>query len=359
MTHRTSLLLASLALVVGAIAFSACGGGGKSESKSDGGSGSPEAAAKTFILRTLGLFSGDTTPDQFLESFAPECREGVKASDLAGVVGLIRLFAPQLADADIEDIDLGKVTTEKVSDGVRVHAEDPNSARVKSKGKWVPIDEFFTNLGFDSDDSPADTTDDLVVVNRDGKWYIGDCSTLREFASPFGETTPTSGATPSRGSTPSTGATTSASPVVGGNRSSPTRLGQPATVDNDKWQVTVVRTNFDAWLAVKAANQFNDPPAANEKMVLVTVRVKNVSKSSDAENIDDFSFAMTGSRNQLYTPYSEKTSCGVIPNELDANLFAGGETEGNVCFKVPSDETGLLLVWDSNFGRNLTFFALQ
>ena len=36
-------------------------------------------------------------------------------------------------------------------------------------------------------------------------------------------------------------------------------------------------------------------------------------------------------------------ACGVVPDELGAELFPGGGTEGNLCFQVGENEGGFVL----------------
>jgi hypothetical protein len=110
---------------------------------------------------------------------------------------------------------------------------------------------------------------------------------------------------------------------------------------------------------VQAANSFNEPPGADERLLLVTVRARNISGNQRPENVDAFAFRMVGSRNELYDQFDSKSDCGFVADGLDADLFPGGQTEGNVCFKVPTGETGFLLVWEEFFGDKLTYFALE
>jgi hypothetical protein len=93
-------------------------------------------------------------------------------------------------------------------------------------------------------------------------------------------------------------------------------------------------------------------------MVMVRVRARNIASGSQPESVSDFDFKLTGSRNELYSSFSQRNTCGSIPDEIGANLFPGGQTEGNVCFKLPADETALLLVWQATRG-DLTYFKLE
>jgi hypothetical protein len=121
----------------------------------------------------------------------------------------------------------------------------------------------------------------------------------------------------------------------------------------------VLAVNRDAWPVVQAASRFNDAPAASEKMLMVTVRAKNVATQDKPENIDDFSFRLTGSKDKLYNAFDSERQCGTIPSELDEDLYPKGEAEGNICFKVPADETAFVLVWEDFFNDELTYMALE
>jgi hypothetical protein len=69
-----------------------------------------------------------------IDSFAPECREGVTASDIAAAVGFISVFLPQLADVEIEAVDLGKLIFETTDEGILVLPEDPDASASVGQG---------------------------------------------------------------------------------------------------------------------------------------------------------------------------------------------------------------------------------
>lgn len=357
--NQSSRLRPLLLLAVLALPLVACGGGGGGGGRAiQGASSSDEEAAGRAATEAievfLGILTGASSGQDLINIFAPECREGVKASDINGVLALIRVFAPQLADAKIDDLDLGKLSFNKTSEGIEVNVTDPEAVQVKANGKWVKATDYFESLGLDESDTSISEDVPTLMVKRDGKWYIGDCAELQDVSGGFGSG-PSS--TPSRSATSRPGASPTPS-GPGSSRTTPIRLGQSGRVEN-LWEITVTAVDRDAWPKVQAASRFNDPPAANEKMLLMTVRARNISTNQKPENLDAYSFKLVGSRNQLYDLYSPKTDCGTIPNDLDADLFPNGQTEGNVCFKVPSDETGFVLIWEEFFGDKLTYFALE
>ena len=350
------------ALAALALLLCACGGGSDGDSGGGGGGLSEKRAgelAEQYVLNVFGILTGDVKPQELIDSFAPECREGVKASDIAAAIGFISIFVPQLADAKIEDVDLGKLKFEKTDEGILVTPEDPNAIRIKVDGKFVNADEFFSELGFDDsgDDSPADAAEALLIVERDGKAYLGECSELQDFSGADSEdpvpTPSNSGTTSTRAPSnvatlaPSTSTSTPAAGTnrPGGTRATAVSLGANVVVEGT-WRVSVTSVNKDAADVVEANSFFFEEPAANERMVLITVKAENISKDDEAQSIGDFEFNLTGSRNQLYNSYDDEYSCGFLEESLQADLFPGGQASGDICFRVPRDETNLLLVYD-------------
>ena len=345
---------------VAALALVACGGDSKKADSDPIGESEAKEAADRYFLTSLGLFTGDTEPQEFIDIFAPECRADADLSTLAFAILFIQGFAPDLKDVEVEAVDVGGVNLEQTDEGALVTPQDANGLRVKVDGEFVPASEFFSEVGFD--DAEEDTAEPLLLVRRDGVIYLGDCSELSSFAgddegfsldpeeTPQGSTgVVIPNASGSSGSSGSSGATSS--------RSAPIRLGVSAVVE-DLWEVTVVQVIPDAWSLIEAEYEFNDAPAVDERMIMIMVRMENVSNEDKPESVSGFEFNITGSRNQLYSQYDGEHDCGIIPDSLTADLFPGGETEGNVCFRVKKDETDFILVWDSFFD-DLTYFALE
>ena len=110
----------------------------------------------------------------------------------------------------------------------------------------------------------------------------------------------------------------------------------------------ITAIDWDAWPEIQNENQFNDPPASGYRFVMWTMDVENMRGSVDAsEWAHEADFEMVGSRNVLYYPFSKENSCGVIPDELNAHLYRSGETSGNVCLSVPTDETDLTFFYEA------------
>ena len=64
---------------------------------------------------------------------------------------------------------------------------------------------------------------------------------------------------------------------------------------------------------------------------------------------------MRAAEDEPYDP-----SCGVILDDLWAELFRGGSTEGNLCFQAPTSDTGLVMIAEfSWFDEDRRYFELR
>jgi hypothetical protein len=138
-------------------------------------------AVNRYLATTLGLFTGTTQPQQFIDLFAPECREGVDAEALALVGLFIQGFAPELRGVIIEDVDTGELQITRDDDGIRVSPRDPVALRLKVGGAFVAASEFFAGAGFEATDD-EEIAEPVLLVRRDGNVYIGDCDELRDLS---------------------------------------------------------------------------------------------------------------------------------------------------------------------------------
>lgn len=146
-----------------------------------------------------------------------------------------------------------------------------------------------------------------------------------------------------------------------GGRENPIPPGDEV-VAVDGLRIRISAVDFDAWDRVQAANQFNDPPAEDERMVLVRVEAHNLRWESDEPRwVDDSDFRVVGEKGVVYEPFASASRCGVIPDELDFEIFEGATVEGNICVRLPKDEEDLLLIYrpDSSWDRGVVYFRLQ
>lgn len=128
----------------------------------------------------------------------------------------------------------------------------------------------------------------------------------------------------------------------GKQRTAPVALGQKVIAAG--WEVTVLEAKRGdaAWQAIKAANQFNQPPEAGKEYVLALVHLRYVDRAAgDSTAGTSGMFRVTGGKNVVYDAPSV-----VLPSpELEGYLYAGGETTGWVKGQAEQGETGLMLVF--------------
>ena len=109
----------------------------------------------------------------------------------------------------------------------------------------------------------------------------------------------------------------------------------------DGTEIVVTGILEDATNLVLETYQFNDPPEPGNRFYMATVAVSYVS-GSDSLNVAEADYSLVGENRVVYTPFDD--SCGVIPGELDAELFPGGQAEGNVCFQIEADDGNFVLI---------------
>jgi hypothetical protein len=179
---RTRTWLATLG-VAGLIALAvACGGGGGGDSNKVSESQAEEMADK-FLFNMIGILTGDTDADDFLGMFAPECREGVEENDIEQLIALVSLFGgEELKDIKIQEFDVGDVNVEETEEGTLVSPKNLDNVRVKVDGKFVNANDYLQTVGFEDFGSSDPAEEPILMVRRDGKTYIADCTFLEDFA---------------------------------------------------------------------------------------------------------------------------------------------------------------------------------
>jgi len=82
-------------------------------------------------------------------------------------------------------------------------------------------------------------------------------------------------------------------------------------------------------------------------MVMIRVRVEYVGEEYKPYIMDKALFTLTGSSGIVFTTYDRLSRCGVIPDPLEyLEGYRGSTGEGNICFQIPNEESGLKLVCD-------------
>jgi len=115
-------------------------------------------------------------------------------------------------------------------------------------------------------------------------------------------------------------------------------------------QITAVNVEPDGWPLVKAQNRFNKPPLPGKRMLLITVRVRQV-EGEKPVTISASDFKVVGERKTIYNTYSNETNCGVVPDELDGVVTKEHPISGAICVQVPQDENGFVLVYEPYVGN--------
>lgn len=137
-------------------------------------------------------------------------------------------------------------------------------------------------------------------------------------------------------------------------RRSPTPIGEAADMGDD-WTFQVTSPAVDITDAVAAENMFNAPPPEGFRFIGVEVEYsyRGVGAASPSwvfvKAVGDSNVELVG-------------SCGVTPDSVDlfTDVVAGGSTSGTLCFVVPDDDIGSLVLYGSADVRHDTqFFATR
>ena len=115
---------------------------------------------------------------------------------------------------------------------------------------------------------------------------------------------------------------------------------------SDGTETRVLGVVEDARRQVAEENQFNDPPQEGKRFYMVSVEVSYPSGSSSI-TVSDTDFSLIGENRVVYDSFDY--DCGVIPNELDGEVYGGGRIQGNICFEIPEDEGGFILIHEPGY----------
>ncbi|MBX3069924.1 MAG: hypothetical protein KF883_05450 [Thermomicrobiales bacterium] len=166
--------------------------------------------------------------------------------------------------------------------------------------------------------------------------------------------------------TPAAGMTTRAAPGGasgdGSTLTGPLAKGESGVVGD--YLISVVSVDFDAEAAVLAENQFNDPAAPGNTMVMASLEFTY--QGIETGNIFwDLSYKVVGARGLAYADTDQTVSCGSLPNSImnAPELYPGGTVVANVCWQIPEDEAAtIVMVLEPLFSfddNERMFFALQ
>ena len=98
----------------------------------------------------------------------------------------------------------------------------------------------------------------------------------------------------------------------------------------------------DVWEEVVGEDIYVDSPLDGNRFYMISIKV---SYPSDDESliVSTSDFELIGENNTIYNQYDE--SCGVIPNEIGGVVYRWDGIDGNICFQVPKDEEGFILIY--------------
>jgi hypothetical protein len=147
-------------------------------------------------------------------------------------------------------------------------------------------------------------------------------------------------------------------PAVGRSGDKPAQRTEVVSVPNWRVKVLETRRGDEAWAAIQAADEANEPPPFGQEYLLVKLWAKSTALDDQEHSISQYDFVVTGNKRMKYY-----TADALEPEPpLNAELSAGDETEGWVAFLINQDERDLVLILDelTDFRDNrFRFIALD
>ena len=114
----------------------------------------------------------------------------------------------------------------------------------------------------------------------------------------------------------------------------------------DGTKIRVLQITPDAWSQIHARWEYNDRPEQGNRFFMVRVEIANPSDALQSADVNYTDFELIGDERVIYD-YGD--DCGIVPDELDREVFPGGSAEGNVCFEIPIAERGLILIYKPEY----------
>jgi hypothetical protein len=106
---------------------------------------------------------------------------------------------------------------------------------------------------------------------------------------------------------------------------------------------------------IRNANRFNDRPDTAQAYVILNVDVRCDQNNTGRCEASTYDFELVGDSGTIYSNPSV-----VYDDELEAELFGGGEASGGLPFLIRSDETNLRLLYRPNrFDDDMVAFAAE
>ena len=141
--------------------------------------------------------------------------------------------------------------------------------------------------------------------------------------------------------------TPTATPMpLGSSRTNPVPIGISVMASNGL-VLTVISADNDAWPEIQAANEWNDPPSDGNQYRMFRVKVQNISgDDNNPIDVGEYNFEAVGSFSIKYDTWNASCSWSSIPDSLSVGIFNGATTEGNICFQVPIEESGIVISYN-------------
>jgi hypothetical protein len=139
-------------------------------------------------------------------------------------------------------------------------------------------------------------------------------------------------------------------------RSGPAPFGETVCVGSWEIRVLEVIRGVDAWLALQAASDMNDPPKQGMEYVLIKLHAKNVSSTDEPIRLSEWDFRSIGDKNVVYDTPSVYFPSG--PEIGIVEQFPGGESEGWLAMECAEGEGNLVAIFESDYEAK-AFLALE
>ena len=151
-----------------------------------------------------------------------------------------------------------------------------------------------------------------------------------------------------------------------GTRENPVPFGSTFEVNtaaNDHWDIAVLAITPDATQDVLAENPNNEAPEEGHQFFIASVRATYLGVG--LENFDGLfrlRLRAIGGSGDDYSAFDD--FCGVVPSSIDSfkDLSARESVEGNVCWRVPTDDVDhlvMFLVSDDYLNETRFWFSLR
>ncbi len=120
--------------------------------------------------------------------------------------------------------------------------------------------------------------------------------------------------------------------------------------------VTIKDIDPSAWDRLLQENEFNAPPVRGQRILILRVEAANTHGAGGID-VDERYFELSGSGGNVYETF--KNACGVYPDPLTGILYPGDELQGNLCFRVETKDTNLVLIHNPEWSGEKTYLALE